>query len=72
MVSLLLQAVQLAKSAGWGVLTSHRSGETGDDFIADLSVGLSTGHIKSGAPARCVCVCVCVCVLAAVGWGGGE
>lgn len=48
------QAVQLAKGAGWGVLTSHRSGETCDDFIADLSVGLSTGHIKSGAPARCV------------------
>eukprot|EP00775_Hariotina_reticulata_P013554 gene13554-13682_t len=47
-----VKAVQLAKSAGWGVLTSHRSGETADDFIADLSVGLSTGHIKSGAPAR--------------------
>lgn len=50
------QAVQLAKGAGWGVLTSHRSGETADDFIADIAVGLSTGHIKSGAPARCVCV----------------
>jgi hypothetical protein len=48
------QAVKLAKSAGWGVLTSHRSGETGDDFIADIAVGLSTGHIKSGAPARWV------------------
>lgn len=31
---------------------SHRSGETTDDFIADLVVGLGTGHIKSGAPAR--------------------
>lgn len=31
---------------------SHRSGETTDDFIADLAVGLGTGHIKSGAPAR--------------------
>lgn len=47
-----IKAVQLAKSAGWGVLTSHRSGETADDFIADIAVGLSTGHIKSGAPAR--------------------
>ncbi|KAF8057663.1 ENO1 [Scenedesmus sp. PABB004] len=47
-----IKAVQLAKGAGWGVLTSHRSGETADDFIADISVGLSTGHIKSGAPAR--------------------
>ena len=44
----------MAKAAGWGVLTSHRSGETGDDFIADIAVGLSTGHIKSGAPARWV------------------
>lgn len=31
---------------------SHRSGETTDDFIADLTVGLRTGHLKSGAPAR--------------------
>lgn len=31
---------------------SHRSGETTDNFIADLVVGLGTGHIKSGAPAR--------------------
>lgn len=37
---------------GWGVFVSHRSGETTDDFIADLVVGLGTGHIKSGAPAR--------------------
>ena len=44
--------MKLAKDAGWGVLTSHRSGETTDDFIADLSVGLATGHIKAGAPAR--------------------
>ena len=47
-----VQATRLAKEAGWGVLTSHRSGETADDFIADLSVGLATGHMKSGAPAR--------------------
>jgi enolase len=33
-------------------MASHRSGETEDTFIADLSVGLSTGQIKSGAPCR--------------------
>lgn len=47
-----IKAVQMAKAAGWGVLTSHRSGETEDTFIADISTGLSTGHIKSGAPCR--------------------
>ena len=31
---------------------SHRSGETTDDFIADLTVGLATGHLKSGSPCR--------------------
>ena len=51
-VSESIQAVKMAKDAGWGVLTSHRSGETEDTFIADISVGLSTGHIKSGAPCR--------------------
>jgi len=45
-------AVQLAKQHGWGVMTSHRSGETEDTFIADLAVGLATGQIKSGAPCR--------------------
>lgn len=47
-----LGAAQLAKSEGWNVMVSHRSGETTDDFIADLSVGLSCGQIKSGAPCR--------------------
>jgi enolase len=37
---------------GWDVFVSHRSGETTDDFIADLVVGLQTGHLKSGAPIR--------------------
>lgn len=41
-----------AFEAGWSVFVSHRSGETTDDFIADLTVGLKTGHLKSGAPAR--------------------
>merc|ERR1712045_887117 len=47
-----IEAVKLAKQAGWGVMTSHRSGETEDTFIADLAVGLSTGQIKTGAPCR--------------------
>jgi enolase len=42
----------LAFASGWGVFVSHRSGETTDDFIADLTVGLRTGHLKTGAPAR--------------------
>uniref|UniRef100_A0A7S4SGJ1 phosphopyruvate hydratase n=1 Tax=Alexandrium monilatum TaxID=311494 RepID=A0A7S4SGJ1_9DINO len=37
---------------GWGVMVSHRSGETEDTFIADLAVGLQSGQIKTGAPCR--------------------
>ena len=51
-VSESIEAVQLAKQNGWGVMASHRSGETEDSFIADLAVGLGTGQIKSGAPCR--------------------
>lgn len=47
-----INAAKLAKSHNWNVIVSHRSGETEDSFIADLSVGLGTGHIKSGAPCR--------------------
>mmetsp|Transcript_27595 Transcript_27595/g.60368 ORF Transcript_27595/g.60368 Transcript_27595/m.60368 type:complete len:480 (+) Transcript_27595:154-1593(+) len=47
-----IEAVGMAKAAGWGVMTSHRSGETEDSFIADLAVGLATGQIKTGAPCR--------------------
>lgn len=47
-----IEAVRMAKRAGWGVMTSHRSGETEDTFIADLAVGLCTGQIKTGAPCR--------------------
>lgn len=47
-----IKAHNLAKSAGWGTMVSHRSGETEDTFIADLVVGLSTGQIKTGAPCR--------------------
>lgn len=47
-----IEAVKMAKGAGWGVMCSHRSGETEDSFIADLAVGLSCGQIKTGAPCR--------------------
>jgi enolase len=47
-----IEAVKMAKVAGWGVMCSHRSGETEDSFIADLAVGLSCGQIKTGAPCR--------------------
>jgi enolase 1/2/3 len=45
-------AVNLAYGANWGAMVSHRSGETVDSFIADLTVALSTGHLKTGAPCR--------------------
>jgi len=51
-VSESIEAAKLAKEAGWGVMVSHRSGETEDTFIADLVVGLSTRQIKTGAPCR--------------------
>lgn len=47
-----LAAVRLAYSAGWGAMVSHRSGETVDSFIADFTVALGTGHLKTGAPTR--------------------
>merc|ERR1711865_928546 len=47
-----LEATMMAQYAGWGVMVSHRSGETEDSFIADLVVGLRTGEIKTGAPCR--------------------
>jgi len=51
-VSESIEAAKLAKAAGWGVMVSHRSGETEDTFIADLVVGLGTRQIKTGAPCR--------------------
>ena len=45
-------AVRLAYQANWGAMVSHRSGETVDSFIADLTVALATGHLKTGAPCR--------------------
>lgn len=51
-ISESIDAVKLSKHNGWGVMTSHRSGETEDSYIADLAVGLCTGQIKTGAPCR--------------------
>eukprot|EP00929_Paragymnodinium_shiwhaense_P084008 TRINITY_DN448_c0_g2_i1.p1 TRINITY_DN448_c0_g2~~TRINITY_DN448_c0_g2_i1.p1 ORF type:complete len:249 (-),score=91.82 TRINITY_DN448_c0_g2_i1:181-828(-) len=51
-VSESIDAVKLCKTSGWGVMCSHRSGETEDTTIADLAVGLCTGQIKTGAPCR--------------------
>jgi len=47
-----IAAIQMAHKAGWGAMVSHRSGETVDSFIADLTVALGTGHLKTGAPCR--------------------
>ena len=47
-----IAAIEMARQAGWTAVVSHRSGETGDTFIADLVVAMSTGQIKTGAPAR--------------------
>lgn len=47
-----IAAIELAYKAGWGAMVSHRSGETVDSFIADLTVAMRTGHLKTGAPAR--------------------
>ena len=47
-----LTAITMAQSAGWTVVISHRSGETEDSTISDISVAPSAGQIKSGAPAR--------------------
>jgi enolase len=47
-----IAATRLARNNGWGAFVSHRSGETVDSFIADMTVALDTGHLKAGAPAR--------------------
>jgi enolase len=45
-------AIEMAYQAGWGAMVSHRSGETVDSFIADFTVAMRTGHLKTGAPCR--------------------
>lgn len=47
-----IDAINLARSAGWTAMVSHRSGETEDTTIADLVVAMGTGQIKAGAPSR--------------------
>jgi len=47
-----IAAIEMARKAGWGSMVSHRSGETVDSFIADLTVAMGTGHLKTGAPCR--------------------
>lgn len=47
-----MNAIELAKCAGYKTIISHRSGETEDTFIADLAVGVNAGQIKTGAPCR--------------------
>ncbi len=47
-----IEAIELARGAGWSAIVSHRSGETEDTTIADLVVGMGTGQIKTGAPSR--------------------
>jgi len=51
-VSEAIEAAKLAKSFGWKIIVSHRSGETNDDFISDFAVGIRADYIKAGAPAR--------------------
>ena len=47
-----LDAIEMAKSAGYTTVISHRSGETEDTFIADLAVGINSGQIKTGSMSR--------------------
>lgn len=54
-IGTLTESIQAAKDSyagGWGVMVSHRSGETEDVTIADIVVGLRCGQIKTGAPCR--------------------
>lgn len=52
-----LDVIEMAKKAGYGTIISHRSGETEDTFVADLSVAVNSGQIKTGAPSRTDRVC---------------
>jgi enolase len=49
-ISETIKVAELAKSFGWKILTANRSGETNDDFIADLAVGINSDFVKFGAP----------------------
>jgi enolase len=47
-----IAAIEMARKAGWRAMVSHRSGETVDSFIADFTVAMGTGQLKTGAPCR--------------------
>ena len=49
-VSETIEASKLAKSYGWKIIVSHRSGETNDSFIADLAYGVGADGLKAGSP----------------------
>ncbi len=51
-VTEFMQVIQIAKKANWKVVLSHRSGETNDDFVSDIAVGIGSDIVKFGAPAR--------------------
>ena len=56
-VSETIQAIEMAKESGFGAIISHRSGETEDTTIADLSVAMGMGQIKTGSASRTDRVC---------------
>merc|ERR1711976_617277 len=56
-ISEAIAAYKLCVDNNWGVFCSHRSGETEDHFLADLTVALGTGHLKTGAPCRSERLC---------------
>ena len=47
-----IQAIALCRKAGWGYVVSHRSGETEDSFLADFTVAMGGGQIKTGSASR--------------------
>ena len=51
-VSETIEAVRMCRDAGWRYFLSHRSGETSDDFLADFSVAMDGGHLKTGSASR--------------------
>lgn len=51
-ISETIEVIQQARQSGWGIVVSHRSGETNDDFIADFAVGVGADYVKFGPPNR--------------------
>jgi len=51
-VSESIEAVRMCRDAGWRYFLSHRSGETGDSFLADFAVAMDGGHLKTGSASR--------------------